>query len=368
VTSWYLGKPGALQAIRPPARDYSRTADDAPNVVELLNGRAVQRRPRALGTYTYQWNYLERPDWSLIKAIASGQYGPGPYALVDGSTANYLSPAQASGQLAGWHSDFATLTPATDSYPHTQSVQYAPTTTGTDAQTHSLSAAEVSLGGTWRSYFTVPAGATAIDVTAVVGAGFNHLYLNNAAGSSVADSFTTSLHYAGTIAAGQWSVDVVGTTPTQMSRMTTVTLPAAGLAPLSPVHSVFGGFPVPAGTSWTFSADVWVSANTAAKAGMDWRNGVSSLTTFTASATLVGGQYTRVSVTDTAPSNATTVVPTLYIPAGTTAFVTRAQLSMDPGATWYPGEGLPAVSVTQLQESVPLYDKRTVQLTLTEVA
>jgi hypothetical protein len=101
VVDWYLGPAGRLQTLRPPRRDYPRTADAQPAVYQLLSGgSAVDRAANANRQFQYQWQWLEPAEWAVLTALHTRQYGAGPFTLIDGATQNYLSPNQASGGTA----------------------------------------------------------------------------------------------------------------------------------------------------------------------------------------------------------------------------------------------------------------------------
>jgi len=374
--TWYLGRPGALQQIRPPARDYDRTADDNPTTVELLNGRAVQRRPRALGTYTYQWNWLERPDWSVIKGVASGQYGPGPYALIDGSTANYLTPEQASGDASGFTANAGLLSTVDTPVMLGRSVAWnvAAVTTYSGLVPNDDQPDPVT--------FSVPAGTTRIEVWLVGDLRDpenNDLdaSLINPAGTVVASSegadSNEHMSYTGTIAAGVWKVSITAYGPATAGTYTlTVALSSPGTSgTLTAPHPSFGRYPVAAGEPYTLSMWAQSADSPTAAVAMAWYDtSGTKLSESVSSGATLSGAWERLAVTGVAPSGAVTASPELRVSGtGPMVYIGQARLAMgDTGTDWYPGEGLPAVSVTSLQESVPIHDKRTVQLTLTEVA
>ena len=377
--TWYLGKPGALQQIRPPARDYDRTADDNPTTVELLNGRAVQRRPRALGTYAYQWNWLERNDWRTIKAVASGQYGPGPYALIDGSTANYLTPAQASGDASGFSAEFGALSTVDTPVMLGRSVEWViPGSSDTvETYTDTVAFAEDSI-----TTIAVPGGVTSMKIDLSDPTAGDNLDIYQVldpdgvsqGSSSTGGTSAESVTIANPVA-GQWQIDVyaasVAGSVANYTLTVTYTSSVSGTPVLSAPHPVWQhGYPTPVGASWTFAVWAQASVDTSVTAALVWYDASGTqISESTAATTVPGSAWTRVPVTGTAPAGAAYAAPEIRVPSDpVTVYIGQARLALDDSAEWYPGEGLPAVSVTSLQESVPIHDKRTVQLTLTEVA
>jgi hypothetical protein len=98
VVDWYLGPAGRLQLLRPPRRDYERTADPSATTYGLLSGgSAVDRAANVSRKFAYSWQWLPPEQWAVLTALHTRQYGAGPFTLIDGGTRNYLSPNQASG-------------------------------------------------------------------------------------------------------------------------------------------------------------------------------------------------------------------------------------------------------------------------------
>jgi hypothetical protein len=99
---WWLGPPGRMQRLRAPRRDYARGADAGATTYNLSSGGSAVDRAAVLDhKLAYQWNWLSQAEWGVLQGLYSGQFGPGPHTVLDGATANYLSPAQASGGTAG---------------------------------------------------------------------------------------------------------------------------------------------------------------------------------------------------------------------------------------------------------------------------
>lgn len=99
---WYVGPAGRMQRLRAPRRDYSRAADAQVTTYQLTGGgQATDRAAIITRQFQYQWAWLSPAEWGVLTALFTGQYGPGPYTLLDGGTANYLTRSQASGGTAG---------------------------------------------------------------------------------------------------------------------------------------------------------------------------------------------------------------------------------------------------------------------------
>jgi hypothetical protein len=96
--AWYIGRPGGMRQLVPaPRRDYTRTADLGVATYQLAGGgAAVDRAASSVRTFGYSWQWLDPAAWSVLTALADGQYGPGPYTLLDAATGNFLTPNQAS--------------------------------------------------------------------------------------------------------------------------------------------------------------------------------------------------------------------------------------------------------------------------------
>jgi hypothetical protein len=99
--AYYLGRPGALKAIKSPDAGYDRTLDVATTAHRLLSGAtAADRSVRGTRTWTLAWNRLAEADWALLQGLYTRQYGPGPFTLIDPATRNFLATNQASGTSA----------------------------------------------------------------------------------------------------------------------------------------------------------------------------------------------------------------------------------------------------------------------------
>lgn len=98
--SLLIGRPGGAFVTIPrmAARGYQRTADAAAHVHRTLGGSyAVDRAGREPRTWQLDWKWLSADERRHLHALFTGQYGPGPWVLLDPATTNYLTPQQASG-------------------------------------------------------------------------------------------------------------------------------------------------------------------------------------------------------------------------------------------------------------------------------
>lgn len=98
--SLWIGRPGTglIAVTRSPAPDMPRTADVAAHVHRTLGGSyAVDRAPRGCRTWQMSWKWLTDAERRDVAALFDGQYGPGPFVLLDPSQVNHLTAQQASG-------------------------------------------------------------------------------------------------------------------------------------------------------------------------------------------------------------------------------------------------------------------------------
>jgi hypothetical protein len=135
---------------------------------------------------------------------------------------------------------------------------------------------------------------------------------------------------------------------------------------------------VPADTEWFSWLKLRATVACTASMRLSWRtNSGTLLSTSTgpdATLTLTSApSWGRWPVHAWAPPGAVYVEPQLVVDiasvtAPTTIYVGSGRLGIgEDDETWYPGEGLPQVSVTDFQEQVPYFLRRTAQLTLVEV-
>lgn len=94
---FYLGKPGALTAIKMPDADYDRTGSDGFESHSLLEGRAASRSPYLLREWSLSYKWLYPDAASLLYEYATRQRGVGPFVFHDPHTKNKLTANQASG-------------------------------------------------------------------------------------------------------------------------------------------------------------------------------------------------------------------------------------------------------------------------------
>lgn len=540
VAQWWLGRVGAMRSVRPPARDYDRSADDAPATYRGTGGgAAVDRGVLSPRLFRYSWNWLDRSDWSVLAGLRSRSFGPGPYALVDGATPNFLTanqaaataplrgadgfdavqpdgyqvpsvssattPVQVGDRSAAWTLPaVADLSPSwtgsvtqgqTSSHdlvvpPGTSSLTvslpgvaalsnpgfegdtsgwttFGGTLARSTAQAHTgtasglftpdgasagpwlgplvASSPAVGVGGNYQATIWVysPGGystgvrlnlewhdsggsllSTVTGTNTAISAGVwtqltvsgvapsgtvtasprvvmtgtpttsNTLYVDDLAvvladdldlyldlnGSQVAASATAGTSVEQIIlsnpAAGTYQVQVTGTTVASSAPFTvttSMTVPSpASTAVLELAHPIVaGGYPTPAGASWTLSAWVQASAAVTVTAALVWRDNTgAALSTSTAAASVDASGWVRLAVTGQAPTGAVTVGVQVQAPLGTvlTVYVGAARLALeDTGTDWFPGEGLPMVSIVDMTETVPVYDRRTASLSLQEV-
>lgn len=96
-TRMYLGRPGALAAIRSPRGSVSANRQRRINTFELgAGGVSVDEMIGGARTYVIGYDQLTRDDWAVLQAYAEGLEGPGPFAFLDPGQRNML-PANISG-------------------------------------------------------------------------------------------------------------------------------------------------------------------------------------------------------------------------------------------------------------------------------
>lgn len=284
----WLGRPGALVQLRMPARDYDRAPQLQAAVRRTLGGGYTVDRPiRPSRQWHMSWVWLTRADWTHLHALATRQYGPGPFALIDPATGNFLTPQQAS---------------------------------GTDV-------------------------------------------LADEAGWSVTGSETIA---SSTAQFWQGSRSLLWSLPASVSSGVLTYSPTAGF-----------GWPTPDGQAWVMSAycrSGGTDTTFDVRARIRWLNAAGSQVsvstgTYTA---MSSSAWTRVSVTATAPAGAVYVEPGLQVDAtdvsaAAQCYVDGSQLEMTELTAWQPGEGLPQVSIVDVDERVPWIERRNGAMTLVEV-
>jgi hypothetical protein len=133
--TFYLGKPGALTAIRMPAAGYNRGLSDGFAVHDLLDGQAVDRSPYQSRTWAFQHQWLKPDAMSTLMEFVTRQRGVGPFILVDPQAKNLLTPNQASGTDAlrssdGFRADQTSTTAFFDFFEGTTSNGWGVSTSG----------------------------------------------------------------------------------------------------------------------------------------------------------------------------------------------------------------------------------------------
>lgn len=94
---FWLGKPGALTAIRMPNAGYGRPNSDHFAMHDLLDGQAVDRSPYTVRTWSFSHEWLRPEVVTVFQEYATRQRGFGPFILIDPHMKNLLTPNQAAG-------------------------------------------------------------------------------------------------------------------------------------------------------------------------------------------------------------------------------------------------------------------------------
>jgi len=90
-TRIYLGRPGALAAIRSPRGAFEAPRSRRTSTFELgLGGASVDQMIGGARTYTINYEMLLRDDWTTLQAFLDGHEGPGPFVLLDPGQRNML--------------------------------------------------------------------------------------------------------------------------------------------------------------------------------------------------------------------------------------------------------------------------------------
>lgn len=94
----YLGRAGNIQTLPAPARGVSVPPDYVAAAMGTLGGgRVVHRLGTGRRTWGMRWPAMSTANRTLVRALADGQLGRGPFVMYDPGQRNYLSPNQASG-------------------------------------------------------------------------------------------------------------------------------------------------------------------------------------------------------------------------------------------------------------------------------
>lgn len=95
-TRIYLGRPGALAAIRSPRGAVEATRQRRTSTFDLgLGGAAVDQMVGGARIYVINYDQLFREDWTTLQGFLDGHEGPGPFAFLDPGQRNML-PANMS--------------------------------------------------------------------------------------------------------------------------------------------------------------------------------------------------------------------------------------------------------------------------------
>jgi len=94
----WIGRPGALLRLRAPLRGATVTPDFGGVVHEAIGGaRTVDLMGDGRRVWSFSWRSLPRRDAALLRGLAGGHYGPGPYVMYDPGQRNLLTANQSSG-------------------------------------------------------------------------------------------------------------------------------------------------------------------------------------------------------------------------------------------------------------------------------
>lgn len=96
VPAIYFGRPGALQALPYPAGDIDKPYDRM--AYDFTNGAGTHRISKLAGgsrLYSLNWDALHVENYDILAKYWTGNMGTGPWALIDPSVTNMLSPNQA---------------------------------------------------------------------------------------------------------------------------------------------------------------------------------------------------------------------------------------------------------------------------------
>lgn len=109
AVEFWIGRAGDLRLLqRNPGLGMNRTSDRRSQAHQLLaGGQVVDRAPRGSRSWGMTFPMLSTTEWEQLYALYDGQYGPGPYWLLDPTMTNLLTPDQASsgssrGDTASW--------------------------------------------------------------------------------------------------------------------------------------------------------------------------------------------------------------------------------------------------------------------------
>lgn len=95
--SVYLGRPGALQALRSPHKGVQANIIKQGQIRSTIGGgRTADYAPGVLRDWSLAWPVLSHDDQSTILAFFAGHNGPGPWVFIDGAARNLLTANQSA--------------------------------------------------------------------------------------------------------------------------------------------------------------------------------------------------------------------------------------------------------------------------------
>lgn len=94
----WIGRPGSLKSIRSPLRGADVEMDLGTAQLDALRGgRTIDMMGAGLRTWRFSWPSLTTASAGVLRGLALGSFGPGPYVMYDPSQRNYLAANQSSG-------------------------------------------------------------------------------------------------------------------------------------------------------------------------------------------------------------------------------------------------------------------------------
>lgn len=93
---WYLGRPGTIVQLPPPARATQTPYERLGATHQLLSGGRVRDSFGVKRSWQFNWQALSPDAMWLLEAFVTGQAGAGPYVLFDPEQRNLLAPNVAS--------------------------------------------------------------------------------------------------------------------------------------------------------------------------------------------------------------------------------------------------------------------------------
>ncbi|WP_405016422.1 hypothetical protein OHV05_04365 [Kitasatospora sp. NBC_00070] len=98
MTMW-IGRPGALREITDGAEQFDRSPDLGATEFRALSGAVTTWSPPVQpARWSLSWSRMQRPEWSALDRLARRLDSPGPLALIDPLSANWLTSTQAAGR------------------------------------------------------------------------------------------------------------------------------------------------------------------------------------------------------------------------------------------------------------------------------